>query len=547
MSAETLQPLSQDSHADGSITSSTLLTPTEDKTRGVMCIRPTTVVPVIFVPGIMGSNLRDIRTGYSVWNTNNTVAIMLQWMFRSAGTRQAKLGPDRAILDDRGWWYGPSATVPDEETGKLRGQGTTSRAFYGDFVRWLDNQLNGEVKNGEATATFAGDHPGLPSPWQPFVGVEHYGKSWNAQKPFEVLTKVESDKVWANFFCPVYVQGYNWLKSNGESGKALAEKINEIINFWKDQSACGYKCEQVILVSHSMGGLVTRAAVHPEFGNAAGRVLGIVHGEQPANGAAAAYHHCRNGYGGGSGLVLGRNAAQVTAVFANSPGAMELLPNHQYNTQGGEYASKWLMVRQGSRQEPALRQPDSDPYKDIYLQQNVWWRLTDPALIDPSGKYTVDEAWKMYRANVRIVGTFHQTLGTYYHPQTYVHYGADADKHAAYGDLIWRGTGSFNLSQSELLESPAAKGSNPVKVASPIDGQTQTFSIANPHDVGYPQPGDETVPACSGEAPFKQGGGNVRQSFRLTGFEHQAAYDYDDVRICTLYAIGKLLCGAEEL
>lgn len=547
MSTESLQPLSQDSHADGSITSSTLLTPTEDKTRGVMCVRPATVVPVIFVPGIMGSNLRDARTRESVWNTNSSVAILMQWIFRSAGTRQAKLAPDGAELDDRGPWYGTSATVSNEGTGKLRGHGTTSRAFYGDFVRWLDDELNSEVKNGKPTSAIAGDHPGLPSPWQPFVDGEYKDKSWNAQKRFKPLTKIESDKAWGNFFCPVHVQGYNWLKSNGDSGKALAERIDEVIKYWNDQKACGYHCEQVILVSHSMGGLVTRAAVHPEFGNAAGKVLGIVHGEQPANGAAAAYHHCRNGYGGVSGLVLGRNAAQVTAVFANSPGAMELLPNQQYNTQGGSDASKWLKVRQGSRQEPALRLPESDPYKDIYLQQNVWWRLTDPALIDPSGKYKDKHVWSTYRLNVMTVGTFHQTLGMYYHPQTYVHYGADADKHAAYGDLIWRGAGSFNLSQSELFESPAAQGSNPVKVASLIDGQTQTFTIADPHDAGYPQPGDETVPACSGEAPFVQGGESVRQSFRLTGFEHQAAYNNEDVRICTLYAIGKLLQGAKVL
>jgi hypothetical protein len=65
----------------------------------------------------------------------------------------------------------------------------------------------------------------------------------------------------------------------------------------------------------------------------------------------------------------------------------------------------------------------------------------------------------------------------------------------------------------------------------------------------YPQlqPGDGTVPACSGEAPFMQGGGSVKQSFRLDGFDHQGAYDDERVRQATFYSICKLLQLASEL
>ena len=82
---------------------------------------------------------------------------------------------------------------------------------------------------------------------------------------------------------------------------------------------------------------------------------------------------------------------------------------------------------------------------------------------------------------------------------------------------------------------------------SPADASKIRFEIVAPGDVGYPQPGDETVPACSGEAPFVQGGGSIQQSFRMQGFEHQAAYNNEDVRYCTLYAIGRLLQGAKVL
>src|SRR5699024_5036662 len=143
MAEESIQPLGQQTLHDGRVTASTRLTPVENKTRGSMIVPPTTVVPVVFVPGIMGSNLRDANTKKSVWNTNSTLSIFLQWIFRSASTRQSRLMAKKAEVDPGGRWYGQSATVPDEKTGKARGQGTTSRAFYGDFVRWLDDRLNG--------------------------------------------------------------------------------------------------------------------------------------------------------------------------------------------------------------------------------------------------------------------------------------------------------------------------------------------------------------------------------------------------------------------
>ena len=50
---ETLRSLPAEQAEDGSITAATFLSPTDNKNRGAMCVRPTTVVPVIFIPGIM--------------------------------------------------------------------------------------------------------------------------------------------------------------------------------------------------------------------------------------------------------------------------------------------------------------------------------------------------------------------------------------------------------------------------------------------------------------------------------------------------------------
>ncbi len=57
------------------------------------------------------------------------------------------------------------------------------------------------------------------------------------------------------YLFPVHAVGYNWLQSNMDSAQALADRIEKIIG---DYKASGRKCEKVIPVTHSMGGLVAR-------------------------------------------------------------------------------------------------------------------------------------------------------------------------------------------------------------------------------------------------------------------------------------------------
>ena len=52
--------------------------------------------------------------------------------------------------------------------------------------------------------------------------------------------------------------------------------------------------------------------------------------------------------------------------------------------------------------------------------------------------------------------------------------------------------------------------------------------------------GDGTVPSSSGKAPRKSGGGNIRQQFKLTGFEHEPAYGNATAQKVTHYAITKI-------
>lgn len=60
------------------------------------------VIPVIFLPGIMGSNLMD-KKGKSIWRYDDSMSLM-GWSLPTSGPKERKrlLHPDRVEVDNRG-------------------------------------------------------------------------------------------------------------------------------------------------------------------------------------------------------------------------------------------------------------------------------------------------------------------------------------------------------------------------------------------------------------------------------------------------------------
>ncbi len=502
--------------ADGAASGSTRLTPVADDERCDVLVCDE-AVPIIFVPGIMGSNLRNSKTGESVWRANSLLGLAWQWAFRSSATRQRKLNPETTEVDDDGAFYGESATVMDKETAKIRGWGSTAKYGYGKYIPWLDTAINADDA----------------SPWQSMENQENAAEKWSPEKPFQKLTKAESEKGWA-LFCPVHCVGYNWLQTNADSGDYLSEKVAEIIAFWtsgNEEKGTSYRCKKVVLVTHSMGGLVSRAMTHPKMGNSTEHILGINHGVMPALGAPAAYHHIRTGYDFPTGLVLGRNAAQVTAILANAPGGLELLPTHSY-PQG------WLRAMSNTGEEiMALR--GGDPYVEIYAEDSKWWRLVDKALIDPADLYgkaeiPVDPWSGAYRNNLKLARNFHTTMEDWYFNPTYSHYGADP-AFKTYQKLSWQAKDQLQLSEFELVQA-GVLGDNSDPVTLNVPGAPRFYI---PKAI---EPGDGTVSEWSGARPHTSGNASVKQSFKLKGLDHGTSYNVSDTaQQSTLYSIGKLL------
>lgn len=291
-----------------------------------------------------------------------------------------------------------------------------------------------------------------------------------------------------------------------------------------------------------MGGLVARAAVHPEMGKLT-EVLGIVHGVMPAIGAGAGYKRIRCGFEGDledtTRRVLGQKGADVTAVLANAQGGLELLPS-----QG--YGNGWLQAQH--RGTTLFRLPvTGDPYEEIYKVQGKWYRLLNPSWINPA---TLDgrglgATLKLLDGAKRV----HQALAGFYHPVSYAHYGADTAKQA-WQNVVWDLDTRINSSEvADLtltsddavgrlqLGAILQSGTSATKVAaSPRPSQAQTSIAATL--LAAADPGDQTVPLLSAEDQLHSG--KFSGIFRQTGYEHQASYSDENVQYSTVYSIVRI-------
>lgn len=499
---------------DGSVHYTSVTSP-PDQSTAVCYMVPRRIIPVIFVPGVMGSNLekKNPDSPEPVWllDGNSTAG---PWMWKSSADRKRILDPDKTRVYRGGKIATGTAQTEDEL--RRRGWGEVAYMSYGEWLVWLENALDDAH---EAT---------------------DYGRKGLRESLCHIVTpgleKLVHDEVALSYKYqfPVHAVGYNWLQSNAVSAERLKKRIDEITAWYREKFR--WRCDKVILVTHSMGGLVAR--YYSEVLGMRDKVLGVVHGVMPATGAAAAYKRMKTGTEAPNFkdiptvLVIGPNAATVTAVVGNAPGPLQLLP-------GRDYGMGWLRIRDGER---FVALPESDPYSEIYTVRGTWWGLCDDLLLNPLdiGKKTVDQDWGKFEDLIRDkVQKFHGAISGKYHPNTYVFYGDD-EKHQAYGNVTWAQNTSPLLrggvpSIIDLLgkrgsDDPASGGR---LIAITQNGKTTVSSFvlrdADEH-------GDGTVPVRSGRAPAQ----HVCACVAFAGIDHEGAYEVDATRRFTLHAITRI-------
>ncbi|MES2316881.1 MAG: hypothetical protein V4631_05250 [Pseudomonadota bacterium] len=488
------------------------------------------LIPIVFVPGVMGTNLRGIGDAKGINWRLDTGASMVGWLNRDEDERKKFLTPATMRVDDGGA-LPKGTTLPDAEM-KRRGWGEVGAVSYTEFLVWLEHAFSDftDPKNG--------------------VRHELIGQALGAAKGETALSKDDVALSYKYRF-PVHACGYNWLDDNAVSAERLKKRINQIIKYYQEKR---YKCENVIIVTHSMGGLVARHCT--ENLGMSNIVLGVVHGVMPATGAAAVYRRLQAGTEGDKlpSWVLGEDAGEMTAVLAGAPGPMQLLPTPQYGNE-------WLRIREtvaGKLHEITL--PKSNPYSEVYLVRGKWWsmvsdRLINPLLDDGADDYKkqLDGEWKKYaEMMILVVEPFHKALQDKYHCNTHAFYGSHADN-KSFGNVTWQAKDDFELLGRGKRRADIINGErtalSEIKETRTVESKLfdtglkssieQVYTISKPEE-----PGDGTVPHRSGVAPIKHA--SVKSMLRVKAGHEPAYRESMPARRFTLRAIVQIAREVEN-
>jgi pimeloyl-ACP methyl ester carboxylesterase len=536
---------------DGSLVVHSVSTPESFDIRGGASIGSHRVIPVLFVPGIMGTNLRvrgdvklpegyPLKAGDPAWRPPNSKAGGLwesrKWAIRNPAERQVILNPNFVEVDGTGDLDSSAGSSLKPEVMRERGWGEIYTGSYGTLLADLQEHLDSTFR-----VRIGGKREVLEH-WKSVMQCDPWTQ-WGV-RGMARLTEQELEK-YAGYQYPVYAVGYNWLQCCGYSAQRVEKRIREIIKWWQ---ARRYDCKQVILVSHSMGGLVARAAAKrvPDL------VAGVIHGVMPAFGAPVAYRRIACGTESDSpsasamdnfkaarfAEIAGETTDETTPVMAASAGVMELLPN-QY------YPRPWLHVRVMRPVDKKkwaydyLHLPaEENPY-DFYRDTKAWYRLINPTLADPKRMYARKHGGveTMVGDALKSAELFHRELADYYHPQTFAFYGSDKN-HLSYGQIRWVAQEEkastaipltwANVQKAKFVEH-AEDGSRIVEV----EGKYRLRFAPEPQDA----PGDDTVPQQSGAGPAK----HVTLVFPTHGYGHQESFQDGNMILLTRHLIVKIV------
>lgn len=134
--------------SDGNQYATATLTPTDDTREKIVLSKPY-IIPVLFLPGIMGTNLRKKDGKQAVWQPPNAdargavdmIAQLFSYAFKNTQERVGDLATSDAEVD-------PSGPIDAGESGLpknvlvARGWGALMRASYHPFMAQLQHQLN---------------------------------------------------------------------------------------------------------------------------------------------------------------------------------------------------------------------------------------------------------------------------------------------------------------------------------------------------------------------------------------------------------------------
>nr|WP_314265438.1 hypothetical protein [uncultured Moellerella sp.] len=489
-------------------------------------VPPTKVIPVIFVPGIMGTNLMSNDSSEKeIWRGDSLASVYWDWHSKNGHQRRKLLNPSTTIVDNRGDIEDKIYT-PFSDDGCLfpsryeRNWGAALSFSYDRFLSVFQGALiddwQADLLNYKKYNRYIDPETEIETD----IKINYQGTlsklvdeklNTNEKEKEQLLTSGELNH-FKQFLFPVHVFGYNWLQDNKISAELLEIYINDVLKLYREKHGYGLAQEKVIIITHSMGGLIARHA--SQVLGMKDKILGIVHGVIPDLGSPAAYRRMKvgadgEGVMGTAGHVLGATAEELMPVLARSPAALQLLPHPKY-------PSPWLTIKSDYHDNDLILPKNKDPFREIYLQEEAWWKLYQSDIIDKE-KAISDDNWLDYVKLMKgpVITFMNDLENAGYHPETYVFYG---NKEKSDSKLTWQPIPStLKFSLHSGINEPPTKN----KRVSELGHHLQEFRLTSSESQG-----DGTVPIESFDAIKKS---SSVKSILATKVEHQSAYEVSDL------------------
>ena len=455
------------------------------------------IIPIVFLPGIMGSNLRNPKFKKPVWEPDHGFSLWQTYKDMKGAERQTRLDSTKVKVYKKGDIDNGSQPSPTGENNipatneearapadalRDRGWGSVMASAYQSFMTRMQWELNHIfASQGDGGIFESTPNPNRLSPrWKDRLSIIANGENGLFYRMSE-LTDAEVKNL-GKFRFEVWACGYNWMDSIADSADYVKDFIENTVFPTYEQVEKDTKglarlaVRKVILVTHSMGGLVARSLCSTKAGGK-GRsdlVLGVVSGTMPANGAGEAYTNMREGIqsdgsfmGNAKAETLGNSTATEAPVFSQCQGGLELLPfgcGIAYNPAvENEYLripksipnclsstaipGEWVYWQ--DPEKGALQHSGGDKiYDEIYKcemddTKDDWHRLLprfNMQYFNPAGILQGDDPGedprKIFNKFIDKVQSFHKSIVGYYHPVTYAFWSTGQDTSST-GEAVW--------------------------------------------------------------------------------------------------------------
>ncbi len=201
------------------------LTRTDNQSEKVALVRQTAPLPVIFIPGIMGTNLRNKADKSEVWRPPNglwplgdfaaSFGALWTWAWRGPKVRQKLLRAERVEVDDQGTIdVGQSGL--DEDAARLRGWGKVMRSAYNPVMGLMERRLDNIVSRRELQAWWNDEALSPPA---------DQGEEQGKVGPIDEEELLKASRYQFDVWCA----GYNWLQSNRQSALDVRDYIENTV------------------------------------------------------------------------------------------------------------------------------------------------------------------------------------------------------------------------------------------------------------------------------------------------------------------------------